>query len=123
MCNFVIRPIKSYATVNVAASKVVTDKIPVAFENIVIERGTALDVKRVDSGYVYGIVDGIENEVCVNMDDYVHTFTANPDDIEKVRKEEHKAMGYDPNKKDSKKSQNIKAVEIMVVGSLLPTSV
>ena len=100
MCNFVIRPIKSYATVNVAASKVISSSMPVAFENIVIERGTALDVKRVDSGYVYGNVEGMEQEVCVNMDDYVRTFTANPKDIERVRKEE--ADWYPKPKEDKK---------------------
>ncbi len=75
MCNFIIRPIKSYATVDVAASKVVSNKVPVSFENIVIKQGSTFDVKRVDSGYVYGLLEGEESEVCVNMDDFVHTFS------------------------------------------------
>lgn len=77
MCNFIIRPITSYATVDVAASKVISDKVPVSFENIVIKQGSTFDVKRVDSGYVYGNLKDVENEVCVNMDDFIHTFSNN----------------------------------------------
>lgn len=90
MCNFVIRPIKSYATIDVSASKVVADKIPVAFENIILTRGTAFDVKRVDGGFVYGNVADVDNEVVINVEDFTHTFTASQDDIKKAKEAEAK---------------------------------
>ena len=88
MCNFIIRPIKSYATVDVMASKVVADVIPTTFENYIIKQGTSFDVKRVDGGFVYGNVDEFKSEVAINLSDMVHTFS-----------------DKDPSKKDDKKSK------------------
>ena len=74
MCNFIIRPIRSYATVDVDEE---------------IKRGEYLEVEGVVNGHVKGTVNGEEDRlVAVPLAVFVHTFTANPADIEKVRKEE-----------------------------------
>lgn len=95
MCNFVIRPIKSYATIDVDNE---------------IKRGEYLEVEKIENGHVKGTVNGDESRlVAVPLAVFVHTFTANPDDIEKVRKEEHKTMGYDPDKKNKEKKDSKKS--------------
>ena len=100
MCNFVIRPIKSYATVDLMGMDTEDQET-----KVLIKRGESLDVKVVIGQEVAGeLEDG--KALSIPLSVFVHTFTANPDDIEKVRKEEHKTMGYDPNKKkDSKESK------------------
>lgn len=90
MCNFVIRPIKSYATIDVMASKVITSDNNVTYENHLLKRGTAFDVDRVDGGFVYGVVEGVAEKVVINTSDFTHTFTANPDSIRTVKEQESK---------------------------------
>lgn len=85
MCNFIVRPIKSYATVNVVVEH---DEV------VVIERGTAVTV--LESGYdPIGNQLGVtvkhgENELIIPYEVFVHSFTADPADIAKVKEEESK---------------------------------
>ncbi len=92
MCNFIIRPIKSYATVDISLEAGENNDISQ------IERGDAVQVSHVvPEGVVVRKDDKTTHVVPLSV--FVHVFTANPDDIDKVRKEEHKIMGYNPNKK------------------------
>lgn len=107
MCNFVLRPIKSYATLDL-----------VDRDETVIKRGDFVEVTHVErmssgvegKGSVAGYLNGeVTDVVTVPLDIFVHCFTANPDDVEKVRKEEHKTMGYDPNKQANAKKTKDKS--------------
>jgi len=83
MCNFVIRPIKSYATIDLKAYNDATKQ----WEDV--KRGTAIVPKFVFGSVVY--YDGDDGaERTINLDDYVHVFTANQEDVKKVKDEESK---------------------------------
>ena len=89
MCNFIIRPIKSYATVDVTA-----------LDGQAIKRGDFVEVSTVDSN---GVVNGKHmgnDPVSFNMNAFIHTFTANPDDVTAVQAQESK---WFKTKKESKK--------------------
>jgi hypothetical protein len=87
MCNFVIRPIKSYATVDIDEE---------------IKRGEYIQVEGVVNGHVKGTVNGDEKRlIAVPLAVFIHTFTANPKDVETVRKEE---AGWYPKPKEDKKT-------------------
>lgn len=98
MCNFVLRPIKSYSTVDVSVAEVNNET-----NTFWLERGSTFQVTNTSAGRVIGIVDGQYPNVSVDIETFVHSFTANPDDVEKCRKEEYKTMGYDPKAKKEAK--------------------
>ena len=78
MCNFVVRPIKSYATVDVIVAKKT------------IKRGDVVTVKDVSDKGV-GVYEGgtaIGSVIHIPIDVFTHAFTANPKDVDKVKKEE-----------------------------------
>lgn len=70
MCNFVIRPIRSFATVDITLA-----------DGTKIKRGDSLDVTHIEDGKVNGII---------TFDTFTHSFTADPADIKKVKEEEAK---------------------------------
>lgn len=107
MCNFIIRPIKSYATVDVGDVRTLHLDGDLDVSLKTIPRGTAVEVTNVSSTGVHGktTVNDTEYSVLIPLSVFIHTFTANPDEVEKARKEEHKTMGYDPNKKKDSKEQ------------------
>ena len=81
MCNFIIRPIKSYATIDTKAYNDETKQ----WEDV--KAGTEVTPKLVFAGAVYyDDKDGVERTI--NLSDYVHTFSSN-----------------DPNKKEKKESK------------------
>lgn len=90
MCNFVIRPIKSYATVDLHNQA-----------GLLVNRGDYLEVTHVLDNNVVGKLNG-DKQIEVGLRTFVRVFTANPDDIEKVKKQE---SDWFPKKKDSKESK------------------
>lgn len=77
MCNFVIRPIKSYATVDVMS----TD------EKDIIKRGESVEVLHVTpTQVVFRRKDNTQG--AVNFEAFIHSFTANPEDVKKIKDEE-----------------------------------
>ncbi len=97
MCNFIIRPIKSYATVDTRAYNETTK----SWEDV--KRGETVVPKLVFGGCVYfDGEDGVERTV--NLGDFVNVFTADPADVKKVKDEEAKWFPKPKEeKKDSKK--------------------
>ena len=68
MCNFIIRPIKSYATVD---TKAYNDKTK-TWEDVPL--GTVVVPKQVFGGNVfYDVEDGTER--CINLEDFIHVFS------------------------------------------------
>lgn len=99
MCNFVIRPIKSYATVDIFS----------ADEEHAVKRGDYIQVAKVQGGAVVGFLNGNEElEVSLPLTTFVHTFTADQRKsgaVEKVREEEVNWYPKIKEKKDSKESK------------------
>lgn len=94
MCNFIIRPIKSYATVDIVSLD----------ETATVKHGDYIDVKQIQGGAVVGYLNGDDSvEVSVPLATFVHTFTANPKDIERVRKEEADKYPKEKSEKTDKK--------------------
>lgn len=92
MCNFVIRPIKSYATVDYSQT-----------DEVLVKRGEYVDVTEVVGNFVLGTVNGdTERNVEIHLSQFVHIFKANPADIEKVRKEEASWFKSDKSEKPEK---------------------
>lgn len=79
MCNFVIRPIKSYATVDVMSND----------EKDVVKRGESVEVLHVTPTQVVFRREG-GTQGAINFEAFIHSFTANPDDVKKVKDEEAK---------------------------------
>lgn len=78
MCNFVVRPIKSYATADVSVA------------GKTIKRGEVVTVKDVSENGV-GVYIGdtaIGSVVHIPFEVFVHAFTANDADVKKVKEEE-----------------------------------
>jgi len=97
LCNFVIRPIKSYATVNYTN---VVDDVTVN-----VKRGEFIDVTEVDGEFVRGNLNGDENQpVTVLLSSFVHVFTANADDVKTVKDQEAKWFP----KKETKEAKETK---------------
>lgn len=102
MCNFVIRPIKSYATVDYAEMKGVNG----GEQNEVIKRGEYITVKYVTGDDVFGHLNGDESKpVTIPVSIFVHSFTANVDDVTKVKEEE---TSWYPKKKEAKEKKDSK---------------
>lgn len=95
MCNFVIRPIKSYATVDITVN-VEADEVG---KTTIVQRNKSVEVSSVEPGIVRFSTEDFES-CFLDLSTFVHVFTANPDDIERVRKEEHEVMGYKSKKAD-----------------------
>jgi hypothetical protein len=77
MCNFVVRPIKSYATVDVIVSKTIKRGDVVTVKDV-SEKGVGVYIGEVSVGAV----------IHIPFEVFTHAFTANPKDVEKVKKEE-----------------------------------
>lgn len=87
MYNFIIRPIKSYATIDITA-----------LDGQVIKRGEYVELSMIDA---YGTVNGKHmgrDDVSFSMSAFTHSFTANALDINKARAEE--AKWFAPKKSD-----------------------
>lgn len=80
MCNFVVRPIKSFATVEVSAG------------GKTIKRGEVVTVKDVsDKGVGVYIGDtAIGTIIHIPFEVFTHAFTASDEDVKKVKEEESK---------------------------------
>lgn len=86
MCNFVIRPIKSYVTLDIV-KEYQGDK------TVELERGQEVQVISMLNKSVLVEATNKDNEkyeVRVPLDIFVHAFTANPADVEAAKKEEQK---------------------------------
>lgn len=78
MCNFVIRPIKSYATVDVTAGGKTLKRGDVVTVKDVSENGVGVYVGEASIGAV----------IHIPIEVFTHAFTANSKDVETVKKEE-----------------------------------
>jgi hypothetical protein len=91
MCNFVIRPIKSYATIEVSGVRVL-DLDAVEIKEQTINAGDFILVDHVNShNEVLGALNGDKKKsAIVPMNVFIHTFTANPEDIKAAKEAEKK---------------------------------
>lgn len=84
MCNFIIRPIESYATNDVQAydsdSTLTIPRGEVVYPHLVTEDGIIVSF-------------GGSDEIRIPINVFVHSFTASPDDIKGMKEEENDYMG------------------------------
>lgn len=79
MCNFIIRPIKCYATVDITSTKDISESAND------IKQGDELTVKEVHNGYVV-LVRKNDTVVNVSMETYIHTFSDKDPNAKKENK-------------------------------------
>ena len=78
MCNFVIRPIKSYATVDYFEEKSVNG----GEQTELVKRGEFVEVRGIHVNDVFGFLNGDkENPVTIPLESFIHGFTADTQDI------------------------------------------
>lgn len=77
MCNFIIRPIKSICTVDIRT----------ADHKELIKRGDGFNVKFIEGDTVVGDVNDTAG-LAVPLSVFIHAFTADPETIKKMKKEE-----------------------------------
>lgn len=82
MCNFIIRPIKSYCTVDILGFNK-------GKAEVIVKRGDSVLVKLVNEKDVAAeFEDG--SAVSIPINTFIHSFTADPADIKKTKEEESK---------------------------------
>lgn len=92
MCNFIIRPVKCFATIDVAATAVITEggKEPKT-QSTILQVGTEITPNSVDHGEIVRFeANGFDN-VILPLSVFVHTFSLkDPNKKEEKKKEEKK---------------------------------